>query len=76
MSGLSPTAHRRSLKIKLGHIKRKIVRTQEHIYQLEQDSLSPGLFGDQQPALSGLKQYLGHLEKVAREIRQEIQNVS
>ena len=75
--GLIPAAHRRSLKIKLGHIKRKIVRTQEHIYQLKQKSLDhPDLFGDRQPALSGLKQYLGHLEKVAREIRHEIQKVS
>jgi hypothetical protein len=71
--GLSPSARRRSLKIKLGHIKRKIVRTQEHIYQLEQESPDhPDLFGDRQPALRGLKEHLKHLEGLAQNLRKEL----
>ena len=70
---LSSQARRRSLQLKLQDIERKIVRTQEEIYQLEQGaSWTPDLFGDQHPTLAALRQHLEHLEKVAKEIRQEI----
>ena len=73
MAGLFPAAHRRSLQLNLQNIERKIVRLQEEIYQLKQESPDHAdLFGDRQSALSGLKEHLKDLEGLAQTLRKEL----
>ncbi|MCI0721540.1 MAG: hypothetical protein L0338_21595 [Acidobacteria bacterium] len=73
MSGLTPYARRRSLKLRLDYIEEKIVRVQEELHALEGEvSATPGLFADEQIGVSALKRQLDHLERVAKKLREEL----
>lgn len=74
MSGLTPYARRRSLKLRLDYIEEKIVRVQGELDTLECEisASSPGLFPNNHLGVSALKSQLEHLEQVARKIRGEL----
>lgn len=73
MSGLTPYARRRSLKLRLDYIEEKIVRVQEELHTLEGEvSATPGLFAGGHLGVSALRRQLEHLERVAMKIREEM----
>lgn len=74
MSGLTPYARRRSLKLRLDYIEEKIVRVQGELEVLEHEisTDTPGLFPDTHIGVSALKSQLEHLERVAMKIREEL----
>ncbi len=80
MSGLTPYARRRSLRLRLrlDYIEEKVVRVQEELHALEQEvaATSPSLFVNEHLGVTALKGQLEHLEGVARKIREELWGVS
>jgi len=72
--GLTPSARRRSLKLRLNYIEEKIVAVQEELHNVEQtvSESSPSLFVNEHLGVRALKHQLEHLEKMAASIRQEL----
>ena len=74
MSKLSPAARRRSLRLQLERIQRKIDKTQEELQQLEQQQSDDPLelFRQGNPGVEALRDRLKHLQKVAEELSETI----
>ena len=74
MSGLTPYARRRSLRLRLNYIEEKIVRVQDELLTLEREvsTAYPGLLANNHLGVSALRRQLEHLERVAMKIRGEL----
>lgn len=73
---LSPPAHRRTLRLQMKRIQRKIDKTQEEIEQLEQGQFSdpPRLFTRQKPGLKSLQDKLKHLRSTEEQIKKDLRS--
>lgn len=67
MAGLSPSARRRSLKLKLTYIEEKVVRVQEELLRLEQQATqtNPTLFVPDHLGTKALRHQAGRRIAVA-----------
>ena len=70
---LSPTAHRRALRLHLERLQRKITRVEKELAEASKPAPSnPDLFTQATPAAQALRDRLEHLQRLAAEIEAQL----
>ena len=74
MTTLSPSAHRRALRLRLERLLQKIAHVEKELAEAGKSAPSnPDLFSRANPGTQALQDRLAHLRQLAREIEAQLQ---